>query len=174
MLLRWSTPVHLSKFKASYVRFSSRMLGNDGAFFEPSSQNYDLSVSEAPKLFSDAEFEAVKRIQDGLKVLVLRKRLQVRESSADPTGQSHGHTAQNLTAKRVTDCCWGSQMVTVEDVFREKRPTLPLQICCCQQIYSHALARGPGRPLLACTSYDACTTRWHLFFLGYLTNIVRK
>eukprot|EP00752_Nemacystus_decipiens_P008919 g7962.t1 len=41
-------------------------------------ENYDLSVSEAPKLFSDAEFEAVKRIQDGLKVLVLRKRLQVK------------------------------------------------------------------------------------------------
>jgi len=40
-------------------------------------QNYDLSVSEAPKLFSDAEFEAVKRIEAGLKVLVLRKRLQV-------------------------------------------------------------------------------------------------
>lgn len=43
-------------------------------------QNYDLSVSEAPKLFSDAEFEAVKRIQAGLKVLVLRRRLQVYES----------------------------------------------------------------------------------------------
>ncbi|CAN0143799.1 unnamed protein product, partial [Pylaiella littoralis] len=41
-------------------------------------QNYDLSVSEAPKLFSDAEFEAVKRIQAGLKVLVLRKKLQER------------------------------------------------------------------------------------------------
>lgn len=42
-------------------------------------QNYDLSISEAPKLFSDAEFEAVKRIQAGLKVLILRKRLQVRK-----------------------------------------------------------------------------------------------
>ncbi|CAN0230505.1 unnamed protein product [Ectocarpus sp. 12 AP-2014] len=41
-------------------------------------QNYDLSISEAPKLFSDAEFQAVKRIQGGLKVLVLRKRLQER------------------------------------------------------------------------------------------------
>lgn len=46
-------------------------------------QNYDLSVSEAPKLFSDAEFEAVKRIQAGLKVLVLRKRLQVTIPTVD-------------------------------------------------------------------------------------------
>ena len=40
-------------------------------------QNYDLSISEAPKLFSDAEFEAVKRIQQALAVLLLRKRLKV-------------------------------------------------------------------------------------------------
>lgn len=51
-------------------------------------QNYDLSVSEAPKLFSDAEFEAVNRIQDGLKVLVLRKRLQVRCASTDVYGET--------------------------------------------------------------------------------------
>lgn len=40
-------------------------------------QNYDLSISEAPKLFSDAEFEAVKRIQQALAVLLLRKRFKV-------------------------------------------------------------------------------------------------
>lgn len=63
--------------------FSSRVVGSDGAF--ENRQNYDLSVSEAPKLFSDAEFEAVKRIEAGLKVLVLRKILQVNVYIADAT-----------------------------------------------------------------------------------------
>lgn len=73
--------VHNREFRARHLfnsldtRFPSRIMGSDGAF--EIRQNYDLSVSEAPKLFSDAEFEAVKRIEDGLKVLVLRKRLQV-------------------------------------------------------------------------------------------------
>lgn len=52
-------------------------VGSTRPLLYQSQQNYDLSVSEAPKLFSDAEFEAVKRIEAGLKVLVLRKRLQV-------------------------------------------------------------------------------------------------
>ncbi|CAN0400936.1 unnamed protein product, partial [Laminaria digitata] len=41
-------------------------------------QNYDLSISEAPKLFSDAEVEAVNRIQQALAVLLLRKRFKER------------------------------------------------------------------------------------------------
>ena len=45
-------------------------------------QNYDLSISEAPKLFSDAEFEAVQRIQQALAVLLLRKRLKVINTAA--------------------------------------------------------------------------------------------
>lgn len=61
--------------------------------FETNRQNYDLSVSEAPKLFSDAEFEAVKRIEAGLKVLVLRKRLQVNTFFTAPLADGmHGCT----------------------------------------------------------------------------------
>lgn len=54
-------------------------------------QNYDLSVSEAPRLFSDAEFEAVRRIRHGLEVLILRKRLQVCIAYAVIDGRKRAH-----------------------------------------------------------------------------------
>ena len=106
-----------SLFRPLDARIPSRIVSSDDAC--KLRQNYDLSVSEAPKLFSDADFEAVKRIQDGLKVLVLRKRLQVsrvlvaRHVAVLLTHPMFGETERGK--------CQMSCIVSIEDVIRKMR-----------------------------------------------------
>lgn len=65
-------------------------------------KNYDLSISEAPKLYTDGEFEAAKRIKQGLAVLLLRKRLKVLEEtpSMEPQGDLPSRGAKIVSHRR--------------------------------------------------------------------------